>query len=287
MNLFDNLVTEALSNNKRLSSLRVVVEKELLHHDILRIMSENDLLKSLTFIGGTALRTCYGGLRLSEDLDFSSDKTFSRTMLSEMGKLIEKNLMEKYNLSVVVSEPTKDTTNVDTWKVKVVTRPEKKHLPQQRINIDICSVPSYEKQPMMLINNYGVNMGTNGLVIQVESQEEIFIDKLLAFALRPNRIKYRDIWDIVWLHQKGIQPNYALISCKLDDRDISRQSFKKDFNSRLDNLSNEAAHQTHFHKEMMRFLPAKQLQATIGKKEYWQFIEYLLHEKGKEIFKTI
>ena len=44
-------------------------------------------------------------------------------------------------------------------------------------------------------------MGTGGLIIQAESKEEIFADKLIAFALRPNRIKYRDLWDIVWLHQ--------------------------------------------------------------------------------------
>lgn len=287
MSLFDSLVTEALSNNNRLSSLRVVVEKELLHHDILRIMSKHDLLRSLTFIGGTALRTCYGGVRLSEDLVFSSDKTFSRTMLSDMGTLIETNLMEKYNLSVVVSEPIKDTNNVDTWKVKVVTRPEKRHLAQQRINIDICSVSSYEKHPMMLLNNYGIDMGTNGLIIQVESQEEIFIDKLLAFALRPNRLKYRDIWDIVWLNQNGIKPSYALIPLKLESRNISTHSFKKDFNSRLANLSHEAEHPNQFYKEMKRFLPSKALQETMEQEGYWQFVNYLFNEKAKEIEKVI
>jgi predicted nucleotidyltransferase component of viral defense system len=47
------------------------VEKELLHHDILREMSMAGLLKNLTFIGGTCLRACYGSSRLSEDLDFT------------------------------------------------------------------------------------------------------------------------------------------------------------------------------------------------------------------------
>lgn len=57
--LFDSLVDEALKSRAELSLLRPVVEKELLHHDILREMSSAGLLSGLTFIGGTCLRACY------------------------------------------------------------------------------------------------------------------------------------------------------------------------------------------------------------------------------------
>lgn len=53
MNLFDQLVQHALGNTPELASLQVVVEKELLHHDIMRILSESGLLQRLCFIGGT------------------------------------------------------------------------------------------------------------------------------------------------------------------------------------------------------------------------------------------
>ncbi len=43
MNLFDKLVNEVLKNRRDLSPLRLVVEKELLHHDILRILSDTGL----------------------------------------------------------------------------------------------------------------------------------------------------------------------------------------------------------------------------------------------------
>ena len=203
MNLFDQLVTEALKNQPDFSTLRSVVEKELLHHDILRILSHHDLLRHLTFIGGTCLRTCYGGIRLSEDLDFTGGNNFSRDNLSTMGKILMDSLNEKYSLKVNVSDPIKEVRNVDTWKIKIEMRPQQKHLPAQRINIDICRVPSYEKKPMMLLNPYGIDMGTSGLIIQAQSREEIYADKLLAFALRQNRIKYRDIWDMLWLHQQS------------------------------------------------------------------------------------
>ena len=65
MSLFDSLVSQALRAQGELAPLRVVVEKELLHHDILREMSSAGLLHSLTFIGGTCLRACYGSNRLS------------------------------------------------------------------------------------------------------------------------------------------------------------------------------------------------------------------------------
>lgn len=276
MNLFDQLVDEALKNQPHLSSLRVVVEKELLHHDILRILSQNQLLTNLTFIGGTCLRTCYGGIRLSEDLDFTGGKDFTRESLSSMSQCLIKTLNEKYRLKVTVSEPEKDIKNVDTWKIKIETRPKQKHMPSQRINIDICAVSSYEKQPTMLINPYGVDMGTNGLIIQAQSREEIYTDKLLAFALRPNRIKYRDLWDIVWLHQQGLKPNFELIPKKLTDRGIKQELFSNLFEQRLNSLSQDDRLEMEFKKEMHRFLSLEQINKTIDQDNLWPFIISLM-----------
>ena len=84
MSLFDVLVDEALKNKQELAPLRVVVEKELLHHDILRVLSGAGLLTQLTFIGGTCLRACYGSNRLSEDLDFTGGADFTRDQLADM-----------------------------------------------------------------------------------------------------------------------------------------------------------------------------------------------------------
>ena len=91
MNLFESLTLEALKNQEDLASLRIVVEKELLHHDILRIMAAKGLLSDLTFISGTCLRACFGSPRLSEDLDFTGGRDFNRTVLHELGPAIRKN----------------------------------------------------------------------------------------------------------------------------------------------------------------------------------------------------
>ncbi len=283
MNLFDQLVAEALKNKPNLSTLKVVLEKELLHHDILRTLSENNLLAGLTFIGGTCLRACYNGVRLSEDLDFTGGKNFSRTKLSTMGRNLVASLQKKYGLNVSVSEPIKDIKNVDTWKIKIETRPQQKNLPAQRINIDICSVPSYDTRPMLLINPYGVDMGTNSLIINAQSREEIHADKLLAFALRKNKIKHRDLWDIVWLHQQGVKPKFELIPKKLADRNITLNVFLKHFDERQKSLSTDNHLSIEFKKEMQRFLPAEQINKMIKQNDLWNFIIYLLNDLGTEL----
>lgn len=277
MNLFDQLVTEALKSQPNLSTLRVVVEKELLHHDILKILSQNNLLSHLTFIGGTCLRACYGGIRLSEDLDFTGGQEFSRDSLSTMGHILTEKLNEKYGLQVMVSEPVKDTKNVNTWKIKIETKPKQKHLPAQRINIDICAVQSYEKRPMLLINPYGIDMGTNGLIIQAQSREEIYADKLLAFALHPNRLKHRDLWDIVWLHQKGLKPNIELIPKKLQERNLTHKYFLNQFDKRKKLLIEDKNLEIEFKKEMHRFLSSEQMKIA-EQNNLWPFIVYLIGE---------
>jgi predicted nucleotidyltransferase component of viral defense system len=282
MNLFDTLVTEALKNNPQWSPLRMVIEKELLHHDILKILSANDLLKNLVFIGGTCLRHCYGGVRLSEDLDFTGGADFSRSDLSAMGQILTANLQEKYGLKVVVSEPVKDKKNVDTWKIKIETRPESKHVPAQRIHIDICAIPSYEKRPMMLLNPYGVDMGTSGLIIQVESREEIYADKIIAFALRANRIKYRDLWDIVWLHGQGVKPRLALINDKLKDRHKTKHDFLELFSERK-KLLKEPAIATEFQAEMRRFLSVEQVDQMLKQENFWDFMVYLIDDLDNQM----
>lgn len=283
MNLFDKLVTEALINQPNLSPLRAVVEKELLHHDILRILQNNNLMSELTFIGGTCLRTCYGSLRLSEDLDFTGGKNFSRTSLSKMGQTLVANLQKKYGLQVIVSEPVKDKLNVDTWKIKIETRPEIKNFPAQRINIDICTLSSYEKRPMMLLNPYGIDMGTSGLIIQAQSREEIFTDKLIAIAFRPNRVKYRDLWDILWLHSQGIKPRLELLDKKLKDREKSNDNFLQLFDERLKYMQDAPSIALDFKHEMQRFLPLEQINKVLTQKNLWPFLIYLLNDLGTQI----
>ncbi|MGL6241862.1 nucleotidyl transferase AbiEii/AbiGii toxin family protein [Pseudomonas sp.] len=272
MSLFDELVDEALKNKRDLAPLRVVVEKELLHHDIMLALSSAGMLAKLTFIGGTCLRACYGSNRLSEDLDFTGGADFNRESLTELAHVLVSTLKTKYGLEVEVGEPVREEGNVDTWKLKVQTRPVRKDLPAQRINIDVCSIPSYQPQPMLLLNPYGVDMGTSGLILQAETREEIYADKIVAFALRPNRIKNRDLWDMVWLRQQGVTPQLHLIGKKLNDHHCEQKEFLKLFKERSELLDADPKVVLEFRKEMSRFLPGELVAQTVNEPAFWTFL---------------
>lgn len=287
MSLFDRLVSEALKNQVDFAPLQVVVEKELLHHDILREMSTAGLLKNLTFIGGTCLRACYGSNRLSEDLDFTGGKDFNRETLADLGRVLVKCLNAKYNLQVDVSEPVRETTNVATWKLKVITQPQQSNLPVQRINIDICAIPSYDRQPMLLRNHYGVEMGTAGLIIQAQSREEIFADKMVAFALRPNRIKNRDLWDIGWLKQQNISLPLELVAKKVADHRSTVEGFLVLLEKRMLQLRAQPEMRDGFVQEMRRFLPPQVISSTVVKEEFWVYLTNLVDTECSQVIESL
>ena len=77
---FMTLVDQAMSLPGR-AKMRPVIEKELLHYDILFTLDNKGLLDKLTFQGGTSLRLCYGASRFSEDLDFAGGRNFASKVL--------------------------------------------------------------------------------------------------------------------------------------------------------------------------------------------------------------
>lgn len=279
MSLFDELVAQALQSDNALGLVRRAVEKELLHHDILREMAHAGLLSNLVFIGGTCLRACYGAPRLSEDLDFAGGLDFSPEGLSTLKPVLENTMMEKYGLPVNVSEPVREGGNVSTWKLRIETRPAAKHLPAQRVHVDVCALPSHQARPSLLRNTYGVNMGTEGLIVQAQSREEILADKWVALAFRPNRIQYRDPWDILWLNRRGTNLDVALLKRKLEDRQREWTNFIDALSERIEDLQHEPLHLLNFRKEMERFLPVSEMRETVHQPQYWSVLQ--LHLKDQ------
>ncbi len=287
MSLFDQLVDEALRSQANLTSLRPVVEKELLHHDILREMSEAGLLTGLTFIGGTCLRACYGSARLSEDLDFTGGSDFQRGDLSALARVLTDRLQTRYGLPVSVSEPVKTGRKVSTWKLTVETRPGRRHLPPQRIHLDICAIPSHDPRPMMLRNLYGIDLGTSGLILQAQSREEILADKVIALAFRENRLKNRDLWDIAWLVRQGIELPAELIPLKIRDHQREVAEFTALLGGRINALQTEPARREDFMKELRRFLPAATVHETIEQEQYWTYLTGVLENLARKATATL
>lgn len=282
MSLFDQMVDEALRSRAELKALRPVVEKELLHHDILRELVQAGLLAGLTFIGGTCLRACYGSERLSEDLDFTGGGNFQRRDLAQLARVLEGRLLIRYGLPVRVSEPVKTSGNVSTWKITIETRPQHKHLPAQRIHLDICAIPSHDPRPMMLRNLYGIDLGTSGLILQAESREEILADKMIALAFRENRIKNRDLWDIAWLVRQGIELTGNLIPLKIHDHQRTESEFVDLLRARIEAIKTQPEMREDFVEEMRRFLPAATARNTIETIPFWSYLRQLVDDLSRQ-----
>lgn len=281
MSLFDQLVNEALRARVDLNPLRAVVEKELLHHDILREMSDAGWLSGLTFIGGTCLRACYGSERLSEDLDFTGGTHFKKEDLIQLAQTLPERLQTRYGLPVRVSEPVQSDAKVSTWKLTIETRPGERHLPAQRIHLDICAIPSYDPRPMMLRNLYDIDLGTSGLILQAQSREEILADKMIAFAFRENRPKNRDLWDIAWLVQRGVILPKKLIPLKIHDHQHTPAEYVKLLEQRIALLKNDAQARVDFLKEMRRFLPAATVRNTLENSAWWTYLTQVIEEQAR------
>ncbi|HOA14406.1 MAG TPA: nucleotidyl transferase AbiEii/AbiGii toxin family protein [Myxococcota bacterium] len=286
MSLLDIMVDQALASRPELAQLRVAVEKEILHQDILRILGDAGFLKGLVFMGGTCLRLCHGSNRLSEDLDFAGGRGFTRQAVVGLGRAITDGLSRKYGLAVTVSEPTRETGDTDTWRIRIQTRPERRDIPAQRINLDICAVPGRDPQPQMIRDLYGIATGAPGLVLQAESRGEIFVDKLIAFALRRGRIKHRDIWDIGWMVQQSVKPRMDLLTLKLDDHGSGVDAFLPAFDERVASLSNpEMA--SGFRDEMQRFLPSAFVARTVDDPHFWTWMIGVMSEQRVGVRNTL
>jgi len=131
---------------------------------------------------------------------------------------------------------------------------------------------------MMLRNIYQVDLGTSGLILQAQSREEILADKLVAFALR-ERIKNRDLWDIVWLVQQGIVLRSEWIGAKFSVRHKDPSTFAERTESRLDEMQSDPKLREAFIREMQRFLPVNTVRETVENPDYWTVLIQTVREQ--------
>lgn len=273
-----NQLVDHICLEQNLGALRPVIEKELLHYDILFILAQKGCLKNLTFRGGTALRLCYNLQRFSEDLDFVGGPDFSAKDLHELQGIIEDYIGQRYQLSVELKEPKeKDSASVQKvrvmkWQLSIVTRPESRDLPKQRVKIEVANIPAYTRKLMPItVNHDFLPEGYTNTFVYVESLEEILADKVVACAAR-NDLKARDVWDLQWLLKKRLNFNIELVHNKITDYAI--QDFSELLRTRIAQLQ-PFVYSDVFLGEMGRFLDDKTVAATLAKEG---FLEYVIEQ---------
>ena len=256
---FDALVNLAMAVPGR-TLMRQVVEKELLHYDILFCLDQDGLLDQLTFQGGTALRLCHGSSRFSEDLDFAGGSDFTSQDLQQIRACVEKYILPRYGMKVEVKEPRdmqkfliNSGLNISKWQVSITTAPARRDLPKQRIKIEVASVPAWTREPRALQVNYDfLPDGYADTLVMTEKLDEIMADKLISLVNTERYVRNRDIWDLRWLKQNSAVVDLDLVNKKIRDYRISDYSGKVEV--MLQRLS-EIVHGETFKNEIMRFIP--------------------------------
>jgi predicted nucleotidyltransferase component of viral defense system len=269
---FNSLVERVLEENGG-SSHRPVIEKELLHYDILFALDQAGILDELVFQGGTSLRLCYGSNRYSEDLDFAGGYDFNTKTLAKMKDAIEKYIGDRYGLEITVKEPNalKDELKyaelrIDKWQIAIVTAPEQKSIAKQRIKLEVANIPAYTKVPLPLKQNYEfLPDGYRDTLIYVESLDEVMADKIISLPATQKYVRHRDIWDLMWLQQEGASINKDFIQKKINDYKIERFMGKLD--ARIASIES-IINGSEFDQEMKRFLNQEAYDRTLGKAKF-------------------
>lgn len=279
-----SLLVERIMQNNHLALIRPVVEKELLHYDILFCLDREGLLDHLVFQGGTSLRLCHGGNRFSEeDLDFVGGVDFSSASLANIKTCIEDYIGARYGLEVLVKEPATlrkepcyAEMNIDKWQISVITSPKRKDIPRQKIKIEVANVPAYTKEALPLRVNYPfLPDGYGDTLVFTETLDEVLADKLIALPATQKYIRYRDIWDLPWLQQQGAEVNVELVKKKVNDYRLD------DFEQRLDQLVRNIPEMISgggLKTEMRRFIPSDVYERTLGKEKFASYLSGTLQK---------
>lgn len=291
---FAQLVTKAMQQ-REVASMRPVIEKELLHYDILYCLDQADLLHDLVFQGGTSLRLCHGANRFSEDLDFAGGTDFSSTKLAAMKNCIEDYIGQRYGLEVNVKEPNVlkldveySELRIDKWQISITTAPGQKSMPKQRIKLEVANVRSYSKTALPLRNNYDfLPDGYEDTLVFVESLDEIMADKLISLPATQKYVRHRDLWDLVWLQQQNAKLDPEWVRNKITDYKIP--DYEQLLKSRIDSLESIVSSRA-FDDEMKRFLPTNVYDRTLGQEKFKTFmvnsLKNLMNELQSKLFEA-
>lgn len=194
---------------------------------------------------------------------------FTKTLLN-MKECLEDYIGKRYGLKIFVKEPKElalepqnKGIQVSKWQIRIITHPERRDIPSQMIKVEVANITAYTNISKNLITNYDfLPDGYSNTLVLVESLEEIFVDKIIAFISCETYIRHRDIWDIYWLIKKNIPVNIELVKNKISDYKITKFLEKRDYT--LQKL-HEIIFSEAFKTQLSRFLTKDVIEATLEK----------------------
>ena len=284
---FLSVASEIVRGNPELAACRPVIEKELLHFEILGAMSDAGLLRQLTFKGGTCLRLCHGGLRFSEDLDFSGGEGLDDPeFLGGIEDVLRERIGRNYGLEVTVKPPREDRDGqkreVGRWLARIVTHPAKSsaRLGVQRIKMEIDRRVHEPRDMEHLAVQQRYDLVQDYFTpfpIRAASLLDICTDKMIAFPLsvltRENP-RHRDIWDIVWIRRRIDVDSADGLAARSAEKAVARR-LAEQYNEALVTTVEKCEHiiaSTTFVETLQRFIPRSLAIRTVSDAGFQQHL---------------
>ena len=257
----------AVEASPALNTIRKIVEDELLASVALHVVRTKQLLPDeAVFIGGTALRLCYGCPRFSVDLDFHlpGDVEFTALDTTRLADEVGRFVRAKINVT------TPDATGRATLARLSAILPERsRHMRRPRTKIDMA-----RKRQLDVANGYAILRIVDGVTaigdladpvaVRVSSKEEILVDKHMALVGRARRVKQRDVFDIIWLHHHNTTFNADLLAAKLSSSE--RDTFTSRLRDRAE-VGGLGIANGDYESEMRQYLPSGSNWLMLGKAE--------------------
>ncbi|MEA3241637.1 MAG: nucleotidyl transferase AbiEii/AbiGii toxin family protein, partial [Pseudomonadota bacterium] len=111
----------------------------------------------------------------------------------------------------------------------------------------------------------------------------ILADKIIALALRPNRLKNRDLWDISWLKQHNIDVSLNLVAKKIEDHRSNIDKFITLLDERKQTLLSAPDANSNFIWEMRRFLPPQVVSGMVENEAFWEYLIDLIRTECDQV----
>ena len=266
-----HMVELAIRDDPALDGLEPVVEKEILHCDILHGLMKVGYLHKLALVGGAALRLCHGARRFSEDLDFDGGAGFTVAQLQGLEGCLQDYLSDRYD-QATVSPPKRLIKEGDQalaiWRISIATRSGKRDMPRQPIHLDIADVPGHASGPMQMKRKYrALPDGIGDMVVQARTKNGILADMLAAFPAMLDRSDrgWQDLWDMQWLARNGAGVDAGLVRNRIRGQQV------EDYADRIADAARripELIESDGFVRQLSRFVDRKSAAATVFRPEW-------------------
>lgn len=276
---FLGLADAVIARDPGLAPCRATVEKEILHMEILEALRRIRAFPRLAFKGGTCLRLCRQGKRLSEDLDFAAGRDFDAAMMDDLEGVLRDRIAAAYGLEVAVTRRNFDRRNPDIlarWVARVVIGVQR-----VKIEVDSSDHPPGTSPTRAVFPYAHLVMPSRQVLVNAVPVAATLSDKLVALPwsiVHRRNPRYRDAWDLIEYlpTQTGLAGVLENARQRVADQMPGDEftALLVEAGARLPDVVEGGA----FEATMRRFLPHDIAENTIGNADYRRMMVESLQE---------